>query len=103
MTENAQKVYSLIKQIPKGKITTYKIVADTLGIKSYRAVGQILKRNPNAPIVPCHRIVKSNGELGGYAGTNTLQKAKILEKEGIKISNGKILDFEKFTHYFQKP
>lgn len=100
MTDNAKKVYNLIIQIPAGKISTYKIVAETLGIKSYRAVGQILKRNPNAPIVPCHRIIQTDGKLGGYAGTNTSQKIKILESEGLKIENNKVVDYQKFIYKF---
>ena len=100
MTEKAKSLYTLISKIPIGKITTYKIVGDTLGIKSYRAVGQILKRNPNAPIVPCHRIIKSTGEIGGYDGTRVSDKIKLLESEGIKIENGKIINFENLIYKF---
>jgi methylated-DNA-[protein]-cysteine S-methyltransferase len=100
MTENAKKVYNLISQIPVGKISTYKIVADKLGIKSYRAVGQILKRNPDAPIVPCHRVIKTNGELGGYAGTNTPQKIKILQKEGLQVEGNKVVNYSNYIYKF---
>ena len=100
MTEKAKSLYTLISKIPIGKITTYKIVGDTLGIKSYRAVGQILKRNPNAPIVPCHRIIKSTGEIGCYDWTRVSDKIKLLESEGIKIENGKIINFENLIYKF---
>lgn len=100
MTENAKKVYNLIKNIPKGKVTTYKIIANKLNIKSYRAVGQILKKNPNAPTVPCHRVVKSTGDLGGYAGTNTEAKIKILQTEGVLIKNGKVENFSNIIYRF---
>ena len=52
-----EKVWQLTKKIPKGKVTTYKLIAQKLKTKAYRAVGQALKRNPHAPKVPCHRVV----------------------------------------------
>jgi methylated-DNA-[protein]-cysteine S-methyltransferase len=85
-----QSCYNLLKKIPKGKVTTYKALASALNTKAYRAIGQILKRNPNPIKVPCHRVVKSSGEIGGYQGTNTKIKANLLKKEGIQISKGKI-------------
>ncbi len=102
MTENALTVYNLIKEIPKGKITTYKIIANKLGIKSFRAVGQILKRNPDAPATPCHRVVKTSGELGGYAGKNFQDKILILKTEGIEVVNNKIKNFSDKIHYFNE-
>jgi methylated-DNA-[protein]-cysteine S-methyltransferase len=78
-------VYNLVKQVPKGKVTTYKAIAHKLNTKAYRAVGKALNKNRNKD-VPCHRVIKSNGEIGGYAwGTN--KKIQILKKEGIKIIN----------------
>ena len=59
MKTTSQKVYELLNKIPKGKITTYKEIANKLGIKGYRAIGQIVGANPNAPQVPCHRVVRS--------------------------------------------
>lgn len=95
----SQKVYNLLTQIPKGKVTTYKAIADKLGTKGYQAIGQIVGANPNAPQVPCHRVVKSDGELGGYAfGVD--KKIEILTKEGIKITNNKITDFDKKLYRF---
>lgn len=93
MTFN-QRVYNLCKQIPKGKVSTYKLIANKLKTKAYRAVGTALNKNPYAPVVPCHRVVNSDGRVGGFAhGTN--KKIEMLKKEGIKIKNGKIVDFRK--------
>lgn len=101
----AKKVYKLVKKIPKGKVTTYKEIAQTLNTKAYQAVGQALKHNPFAPQVPCHRVVKSNGSIGGFSGKirgkKIRKKIKMLEKEGIKFENKKIKNFSSllFTHY----
>lgn len=89
-----EKVYRITKQIPKGKVSTYKHISEALNVKAYRAVGNALHVNPYAPIIPCHRAVYSNGKIGGFAsGIN--KKIKMLEREGIKIKDGKIVDFEK--------
>ncbi len=98
-----QKVFNLTKKIPKGKVSTYKIIAEKLGTKAYRAVGNSLNKNTNKD-VPCHRVVKSNGYVGGFR-SGTKKKVKILKKEGIKIVNDKnnkkrILEFKKFLFRF---
>lgn len=98
-----EKVYNLCKKIPIGKISTYKIIAEKLNTKSYRAVGQALKHNKYPEIIPCFKIVKSDGKIGGYSGNNPkniIKKIKLLEKEGIKIKNKKVLDFEKVLYKF---
>ncbi|MBW2992842.1 MGMT family protein [Candidatus Woesearchaeota archaeon] len=92
------RVYSLTKKIPKGRITTYKEIGKALKKKGqvYRAVGRALKENPYAPKVPCHRVVKSDGSLGGYRGKlNSGKKIQLLKKEGITVKNNKIMDFKK--------
>ncbi len=96
---NSQKLYDLLNQIPKGKVTTYKALADRLKTKGYRAVGQIVGKNPNAPIVPCHRVVKSDGALGGYA-FGIEKKIEILASEGIEIRDGKVIDFTRKIFFF---
>ena len=83
------KVYEICKKIPKGKVTTYKAIAEAIGTKAYRAVGTALNKNPYAPKVPCHRVINSNGSLGGFA-TAIKNKIKLLKKEGVKINNKKI-------------
>ena len=96
-----QKIYSILKKVPKGRITTYKILAKALGTKAYRAVGQAMRYNLHAPKVPCHRVVSSNGKIGGFSGTMNPEsrevkiKITMLRKEGIKIENNRIKKFEK--------
>lgn len=94
----AAKVYAIVSQIPRGKVTTYKAIAEKLGMKGYQAIGQVLKCNPFAPEVPCHRVVKSNGELGGFKGSqHNDEKRMLLEDEGVRIKNGKV-DLELFAY-----
>ena len=88
-----QKVLNLAKKIPRGKITTYSIIARKLKT-SPRAVGQALKRNEHPIIIPCHRVVKSDGSLGGST-SEKYSKKDLLQKEGIKIRNKKIEKFKK--------
>lgn len=95
------RVYELLRQIPKGKVTTYAALAHALGGGSFmaRAVGNALNKNPFAPEVPCHRVVKSDGTLGGFA-LGTEKKKEILEKEGIVVMNNRILNFDKIYYPF---
>lgn len=86
-------VYLALMKVPKGKVTTYKILAAEVGCNSSRAVGQALKRNPFAE-VPCHRVVKSNLSVGGFRGKKDGDKIKekiqMLEEEGVSfISTGR--------------
>jgi len=94
-----EKVLELTKKIPKGKVTTYKIIAEKLNTRAYRAVGTALHNNKKPIIIPCHRIVNSDGFVGGYAN-GIEQKIKLLKKEGINIKNKKIQDFEKVLFRF---
>jgi len=81
MTEFQKIVYNIVKIIPKGKVLTYKEVARFAGSpRAYRAVGNILNKNPFKN-VPCHRVIRSDGKIGGYArGTKT--KVRLLKSEG---------------------
>jgi methylated-DNA-[protein]-cysteine S-methyltransferase len=95
-----EDVYDLLLQIPEGKASSYGDLAKALGNPSAsRLIGQILGRNPNPIKVPCHRVVKSDGRLGGYKyGIN--RKRELLEKEGITFSNGTtIMDFKNVRFY----
>jgi len=84
-----EKVWNLCKQIPRGKVTTYRAIANKLGTKAYRAVGSALNKNPDAPRVPCHRVIRSDGSVGEYA-FGTKKKIKLLKQEGIEIISNKI-------------
>ncbi len=84
-----EKVNKAVKLIPKGMVATYQDIAEMSGCKkAARAVGNILNKN-YAEDIPCHRIIKSDGNLGGY-NRGLQNKIKILEKEGVKISNSKV-------------
>lgn len=96
-----ERVWNLCKKIPRGKVSTYKLIAEELNSKAYRAVGGALNRNPYAPQVPCHRVLNSKGELHGFA-FGLEAKKKLLENEGIKIKNNKVVDFEKVLFRFNR-
>ena len=95
-----EKVYKKLLEVPKGKITTYGELAKAVGLKNgQRTIGKIMNKNPYPVIVPCHRVIKSDGKIGGYAWGEKV-KAKMLSNEGIKIKKGKILDVETSIHRF---
>jgi len=91
-------------KIPSGKVTTYGLIAKKLDTKAYRAVGNACRNNPYAPRVPCHRVVKSDGTIGGFAGKTkgkTVQnKIELLRREKVQVKDGKIIDFEKVLFRF---
>lgn len=95
-----QKCYDLLMQIPAGKVTTYGELAKAAGNnKAYRAVGNAMNKNPNAPQVPCHRVVGSNGGLTGYA-FGLPKKVEILEEEGVEVNDNKV-DLGKYLFTFE--
>lgn len=93
LTPFQQKVYDLVAHIPKGKVMTYGQVAAIIGSPgAARAVGMCMKHNPDTTVVPCHRVVASNGELTGYSakgGVNT--KYAKLKDEGVSFKD-KVVD-----------
>ena len=94
MTKFQSECYEALKKVPKGKVITYAGLARMVGRpKAHRAVGSAMNKNPYAPQVPCHRVVKSNGDLGGFA-TDIKFKIKRLQKEGVVVSDNKIVDFQ---------
>ncbi len=93
------RCYALLMQIPRGKVTTYKALAEALGTTAYRAVGVAMGKNPNAPKVPCHRVVRSDGTLGGYSG-GLPRKIALLKSEGVKVQDGLVANFQKHFHQF---
>ena len=87
VTAFEDRVYQATRLIPRGKVSTYKLLAEAIGCRSSRAVGQALKRNPFAPAVPCHRVVRSDRSLGGFAGrtegVSIRKKRNLLKSEGV--------------------
>jgi methylated-DNA-[protein]-cysteine S-methyltransferase len=94
-----EDVYDLLRKIPPGKVSTYGDLAKALGNPSAsRVIGSILAKNPNPIKVPCHRVVMSDGKVGGYA-YGSARKKELLEKEGVFITNGIINDFKNVRVY----
>jgi len=91
-------VYEVTRKIPKGKVATYGQVARMIGSpRASRAVGMCLKKNPDAPRTPCHRVVGANGDLIGYSGgQGIVTKKKLLISEGVIFKNGRV-DLSKNT------
>jgi len=101
MTSSFQKrVYKRTREIPQGKIATYQSLARAIDSPhSSRAVGNALNKNPFSS-VPCHRVIRSDGSVGGYA-RGAKSKIRILRKEGIEIDRGHV-DLRKFSYTFKK-
>lgn len=87
-----EKIYILTRAIPKGKVATYKQLANLAGKpNAARAVGVFMKVNPNAPHTPCHRVVASEGSLTGYSmGEGVTTKKMMLENEGVIFLGNKV-------------
>ena len=80
MSEFQKKVLEVVKKIPKGKVLTYKQVAEMAGYqKAWRAVGNVLAKNKD-PNIPCYRVIRSDGKIGKYNRGEGLKK-KLLKKE----------------------
>ncbi|KAF3766519.1 methylated-DNA--cysteine S-met [Cryphonectria parasitica EP155] len=102
-----KRVLTLLCQVPRGRVTTYGLMAQHLG-SSARAVGGAMRRNPFAPMVPCHRVVASGGGLGGFKGAwpkdgegiTLVEKRRLLKEEGNRFDGeGRVLGtpFEGFV------
>lgn len=86
LTNFQRAVLMEVAKIPRGKVMSYKQIAQAIGRpNAYRAVGNALKKNPLPVLIPCHRVIRANGEVGGYAFGGKYEKAKLLEKEGQKF------------------
>jgi methylated-DNA-[protein]-cysteine S-methyltransferase len=98
------RVYSLASKIPAGKVTTYKEIARALHSKAYRAVGSAMNKNPysikgkNKIYVACHRVINSDGCIGGFA-SGVKNKIRLLSKEGVIVKNSKI-NLKKYFYKF---
>ncbi|MBC8495707.1 MGMT family protein [archaeon] len=116
-TKFQENIYAKLRKVPKGKVTTYGELAKAVKSKAYRAVGSAMNKNPyvsekhsfsehaknkeflSTPQVPCHRVVCSDGSIGGFA-SGVKKKIAILEKEGVLVKKNKIVDFEKKLYKF---
>lgn len=88
ITEFQRKVYLALLEVPRGETISYKALGLRIGCRSAQAIGQALKRNPFAPEVPCHRVIASDGSIGGFHGQRDgvmiEKKIKLLEEEKLK-------------------
>ena len=86
-TQFQLKVWSYLKKIPKGKLKTYAQVAKAIGKpKAIRAVANAIGKNPFPPKIPCHRVIRSDGKLGGYSAKGGIKtKKKLLKNEGFSF------------------
>ena len=80
-------VWTEIKKIPRGKTITYKELSIKIGKpKAHRAVANACAKNPLLEIIPCHRVIRSDGKIGGYRGKEGIERKKrLLESEGVKL------------------
>jgi methylated-DNA-[protein]-cysteine S-methyltransferase len=99
-----ERVWKLMEKIPRGRVTTYGQIARKLNTKAYRAVGNACRKNPYAPRVPCHRVVRSDGTIGGFggkiSGKTVEEKTLLLREENVEVRNGRVVDFEKVLFRF---
>ena len=86
-TEFQVKVWAYLRKIPRGSVKTYLQVARAIGKPlAVRAVANAIGKNPSAPKIPCHRVIRSDGSLGGYSGKGGIKtKRFLLKKEGIRL------------------
>ena len=99
-----QRVYDALCEVPKGSVTTYQLLARAVDCGSSQAIGQALKRNPYAPEVPCHRVIRADLTLGGFAGEvggpKITKKQRLLKAEGVEFdAEGKLLDAERVFRF----
>ncbi len=91
-SEFSKKVYALCREIPKGCVATYGQLATLAGSpRAARAVGMCMKKNPDAPQTPCHRVVASDGKLTGYSGGQGIStKKEMLLHEGVSFNGDRV-------------
>jgi len=101
ITDFQRRVFAALLRVPRGRVTTYKCLAEALGCRSCRAVAQALKRNPYAPRIPCHRVIASDLTPGGFMGSKTAKalekKLDLLAEEGVFFTGGFLADIGRLT------
>jgi methylated-DNA-[protein]-cysteine S-methyltransferase len=105
VTPFRRRVYEALLTVPRGRVTTYGILAHAIGCRSPRAVGQALRQNPFAPTVPCHRVIASDLTPGGFAGETAgaelARKLELLAAEGVRFVAGKLAEPDRL-HYIDE-
>ncbi len=100
-TDFQRRVWEALRRIPRGRVTTYGEIARYLGTGAVRAVGTAVGKNPDAPAVPCHRVVRGDGTIGQYSGGEGVPtKIALLHAEGVRVAKGRVVAFEeRLWHY----
>ncbi len=96
-----KKLQQLLLKVPNGKVTTYKAIADAMGTRGYRYVGQLLNKNPEPNKYPCYKVVQSDGKLGGFA-LGSESKIKRLKIDGVEVKSDKVIHFDQILFQFTK-
>ena len=96
----SRQCYDLLKKIPAGRVTTYREMARAMNTRAWRAIGNAMAKNPDLIVVPCHRVVRANGDIGGYA-LGPDRKAELLSVEGVRVANHKVVNMEDVMFRFQ--
>ncbi|MFX1454844.1 MAG: methylated-DNA--[protein]-cysteine S-methyltransferase [Promethearchaeota archaeon] len=84
-TKFSQKVMTTLVNLERGEITSYSELGKMIGSKAYRAIGNVLRKNPLPLIIPCHRVIKKNGEIGGFMGESDKSWQQNLKKKLLEI------------------
>jgi len=91
MTEFERAVLLAVSEIPRGKVSTYKRIAEKIGRpRAFRAVGNALHKNPLPLIIPCHRVVRSDGHIVGETTTEVEERRRLLMEEGVPVVNHRV-------------
>lgn len=97
----AERVYRKLMEVPPGMVVSYGELARAAGLKNgQRAVGRIMANNPYPGIVPCHRVVMSDGRIGGYGYGGPEIKANMLRREGVAVEGGKVRGTDRIMYRF---
>ena len=103
VTSFQRKVFEAVMEIPYGRVTTYKDLGLAIGCRSPRAIGQAMRANPFAPVVPCHRVISAKGQIGGYSGQHSGSKIdykrELLREEGVLFEGDSLIDPERLYQF----
>lgn len=96
----AERVYEKLKEVPPGMVVSYAELARAAGMpRGSRAVGRIMSRNPYPGVIPCHRVIMSDGRLGGYGYGGSQIKAHMLQNEGVPVEGERVRDHSYMYHF----